>query len=169
MHNKMPTEGNLRDKGSIVVSVCFLCGKAAESTNHRFLSCSQAKSLWCWFSSMLNLYVDTLSFHSILSICNKDWSSQGLDVVIAGIINILCTIWYSRNQYQFNNKSITVQFAKKLILSNVRLFGNTSSGFMSSSVAEFVILKGFWVNGHPCKAPRIKQVTWYPPICNMVK
>lgn len=90
-------------------------------------------------------------------------------MVISGIINVICTIWYSRNKAKFNSKWISLQSAKNLVVSNVSMSGNSSTGFMSASVAELVMMKRFQVNGHPCKALRVKQVTWYPPICNMIK
>lgn len=40
---------------------------------------------------------------------------------------------------------------------------------MSNSIKELHILKAFLVEGHMCKAPSIKQVDWYPPLCGWVK
>lgn len=56
-----------------------------------------------------------------------------------------------------------------MVIAKVSLSSNLSNGFMSTSVSELIMLKAFRVNGHPNKAPKIKQVTWHPPICNMIK
>lgn len=165
----MPTEDNLCCRGCIVVSICSLCGITAESTSHLFFDCSYSNCLWSWLSDMLNLQIDSLDIDSVLSICNRGWSTQALDVVVARIINVLGIIWYSRNQAKFNSKCISLHSVKVLVISNVSLYGNSSRGIMSTSVSELVMMKGLWVNGHPSKAPRIKQVTWYPPICNTIK
>lgn len=44
-----------------------------------------------------------------------------------------------------------------------------TSSTMSSSVAEFSILKYFKVTGHPPKADRIIQVDWISPPCGWIK
>ncbi|KAG4925198.1 hypothetical protein JHK87_050738 [Glycine soja] len=50
-----------------------------------------------------------------------------------------------------------------------RTEGNCSSGHTSHSMVDFSILKSFRVNGHVNKAPKIIQVTWYPPLQGWIK
>lgn len=40
---------------------------------------------------------------------------------------------------------------------------------MSNSMIEFSILKTFSMKGHRGKAPIIKEITWYPPLCGWIK
>lgn len=40
---------------------------------------------------------------------------------------------------------------------------------MANSINEFLILRCFSVAGHPDKAPLIKQIIWYPPLCGWIK
>nr|ABE87624.1 hypothetical protein MtrDRAFT_AC153125g15v2 [Medicago truncatula] len=46
MHNKLSTDGNLRRRGSLIVSVCSLSRSQAESSNHLFFECPCAAHLW---------------------------------------------------------------------------------------------------------------------------
>lgn len=55
------------------------------------------------------------------------------------------------------------------ILPAVSLSWNCSSGHTSHSMVDFSILKYFRVNGHVNKAPKIIQVTWYPPLQGWIK
>lgn len=166
MHHKMPTDENLWIRGCVVVSVCSLCGRAAESTCHLFLDCCFARRLWHSFGSMINSNINLSSFHSVLSLATRGWSSQMHDVVIASIINILWGIWHCRNQVRFQNKIINSFQAINLISANLSLSSNASTGFMSSSAMDLVIMRSLGISGHPPKAPNIKQVTWHPPICS---
>lgn len=134
----MSTEDNLWNKGCIFVTQCSLCGTAAESTHHLFNSCSYAKALWIWFSDLIDMHIDLSSFDYVLKVCDKGWSSQCLDVVISGIINVLCYIWFARNQ-AFNNNKINVLSTKNLIISNVSLLGNNSVGNMANSVEDLML------------------------------
>lgn len=169
LKNKMPTDENLWSKGCVIVSVCSLCGCYTETTEHLFLKCDFARKLWCWFGDSLSCHVDTSSFMTIISLCSKDWSSQALDIVAAGIINVLWSIWHCKNKLRFDNKRLPFQSIINLIVSNVSLVGNSSSGCMSNSISEFELLRNFKVNSHPRKARIIKEVMWHPPIWNMVK
>lgn len=169
LHNRMPTDENLRLRGCITVSVCSLCGAAAESTLHLFCNCSFAQALWDWLGSILNQAIDTSSFASILSACNKTWSSQIQEVVTAAVVNIIWIIWYCRNKLRFENQCLPLQLAKNIVVSNVYLSGKLSNGTMSSSVNDLLVLKAFSLQGRPRRAPNILQVIWSPPQCNWVK
>lgn len=116
IHNKMPTKDNLWRIGCIVVSIFSLCGTIANTTSHIFFNCSYCKCLWSWLSDILKLHVDSSEIVSVLSICNRNWSSQALEVVVAGIINVLGIIWYSRNQAKFNSRWISMHSAKVLVI-----------------------------------------------------
>jgi len=60
-HGKMPTNENLRSRGCVIVSICNLCLKSIESSEHLFLRCDFSAALWNWLGLNLNLAMD-LSF-----------------------------------------------------------------------------------------------------------
>lgn len=43
LHEKIPTDDNLKKIGCITVSMCSLCGRAEEKSVHLFLQCSYAR------------------------------------------------------------------------------------------------------------------------------
>jgi hypothetical protein len=58
IHNKVPTDYNLRARGCTIVSICSLCGKAYETSNHLFLSCQFAQGVWKYVACMLDCSID---------------------------------------------------------------------------------------------------------------
>jgi len=80
------------------------------------------------------------------------------------MINLINSIWFSRNQLRFKNKKIHWKSSLNIIKSNTALCGNLSTAVASNSLSNFVILKKFEVTLHPPKAPRIIEVLWkHPP------
>lgn len=158
----MPADENLWAQGCVVVSVCSLCGQAAESTNHLFLDCIFARRLWGWLSSAIHTSIDLSSFQTILALVDRSWSDQMHDVITATIINVIWGIWHCRNQARFQNKNIPLHLAINVILA-IYLAGNASTGSMSSLISKLVIMRSLGIQGHPLKASIIKQVIWYPP------
>lgn len=165
----MPTDENLKMRGSIIASICSLCGLAEESTSHLFLTCCFAQSMWNWLSSKLLYSVDFSSMETLFNFSCKGFSSQLNDVVLAAIINLIWVIWFARNDYIFHNKAFNLLSAQNLVSAVVKLSGKLSSGTMHNSIEEFAILKHFKIDGHHCRAPKIKQVIWLHPPCNWTK
>lgn len=108
LHRRLSTDENLQQSGCITVSVCGLCHRQAESSNHIFFQCSLAKEIWSWFSSIIQQSVDLSSFDSILLICNSSWSPQILDVISVAIVNIIWAIWFCRNKIKFDSNRVFV-------------------------------------------------------------
>lgn len=102
--------------------------------------------------------IDQTSFENLLGVCNKNWSNQVRDVVLALVLNAILVIWQCRNKRRFEDYDIPFPRAINIISSSVSLSGRFSKGAMSSSIDEFLILKCFSVGGHPPKVPMIKQV-----------
>lgn len=169
MHGRLPTDDNLWASGCITVSVCSLCGATYETTIYLFLLCLFATSIWQWVQTSLSCSIDHTSFENLLGVCNRNWSNQVWDVVLALVINAVSVIWQCRNKRRFEDYGIPFPRAINIISSSVSLSGRFSKGAMSSSIDEFLILKCFLVGGHPPKAPMIKQVIWTPPLCKWVK
>lgn len=169
MHNKLPTDDNLYARGCILVSMCSLCGMACKTTEHLFLSCPSAARLWHRLQGMIGCAIDTISLASVLCIWDKYWSSQLLGLILTVVINVIWVIWHCRNKLQFDDKIVPLGEARNMILAQVSLVGNLTSGTMYSSVEELRILKAFQVNGHVGWAPSIKEVLWSPPPSHWVK
>lgn len=142
---------------------------AFETAEHLFLSCPFAQIIWNWLQAVLKCTIDRSSFSTILNTCDKGWGSQVQDVILAALINVVWAIWYCRNMLRFHDKRIQSASAITLVIASVSLTGNRTSGTMSSSMAELLILRHFAVNSHPRRAPMIKQVTWIPPLSSWVK
>lgn len=126
LHNRIPSDEQLIRRGCHLVSVCNLHSAVVETTDHIFLYCAFAKSLWNWLSSAFNRQVDVSSIRTILSVCYESWSPQMKDIITAAIINILWIIWYARNKARFEGKQISIRNAISIITASVALSGNLS-------------------------------------------
>lgn len=149
LHDKMPTDDNLIQRGFQIPSICSLCGTTSESSTHLFLECSFAKEIWCWLQSLINANVDLCNFAEPFKTYERDWSPQCKLVILAAIINCFNTIWFCRNQRRFQDKIINIRTAKSLIISSTNLSGNTSTLTARSSIIDFVVLTHFDVKIKP--------------------
>ncbi|CAJ2644686.1 unnamed protein product [Trifolium pratense] len=113
MHNVIATDDNLIKRGLTIVSCCSLCGSSYETVTHLFLRCPFIMQYWNWLSSLLGMPLDLSNFDSLLGICNKGWSPQLHDLIIAAIVNILWKVWKCRNNVRFND--IYPYFSRDLI------------------------------------------------------
>lgn len=152
-----------------MVSMCSLCGKAYETADHLFLNCPFAVGIWNWLQGLLNSAIDHSSFTSLLSICDKRWSSQVHDVILAAILSSISAIWQCRNKLRFEGVSTPLPRAFNLICASASLSDQLSKGTMTSSIEDFFILRVFSVTRHAPRAPSIKEVMWHPPLCNWIK
>lgn len=169
LHDKLPTDDNLLQRGCQLPSICNLCAMASESSTHLFLECSFANQLWSWLQSLINVNFNLSSFLDLLLVYERSWSPQCKLVIISAIINCFNTIWFCRNQRRFQDKIINLRTAKSLIISNTNMSGNLTKLSARSSITEFVILKHFDVNINPPKHQIIKEIIWSPPLVDWVK
>jgi hypothetical protein len=169
IHKKIPTDANLSLRGCYMPSMCSMCNKHQETADHIFLHCTFALSLWNWLQNILNVNIDLTSILTIFDACNKGWSPHVKLTVLAALINIIHTIWFTRNNYRYNNIKPNLTVAKVLIIANVSLTGNLTKAFTGPAIRDFVVLKAFNINTHHPNAPKIMEVFWHPPILNWVK
>lgn len=141
LHNKVPTDYNLRLRGCIFVSMCSLCKSSAETSHHLFIDCNFVLGIWSQLFSSLHYQIDFNSFSSPLRICHNSNSSQLNDVKLAGIVNVLWTVWFCRNQARFHNVVVLVRSVISLISAGITLTGRHPTGSMLSSIEEFQILR----------------------------
>jgi len=169
MHDKVPTDEKLMERGCNLPSMCSLCSVTTETTFHLFFECSFAFKLWCWLASIVDCNLHFQSLEDIWTLCERSWSPQCKIVILSAIINILSTIWFVRNQYRFQGKPFNWRIAINNIIAAVSLSGNNTSKSSNSSVRDLIILKKLNVNIHAPKAPVIKEVIWQPPYHNWLK
>ncbi|CAJ2652147.1 unnamed protein product [Trifolium pratense] len=169
MHDKVPTDEKLMEKGCSMPSMCSLCHDHSETTFHIFFECKFARNLWCWLTTILNLTLQFQSMDDIWHLCDNGWSPQCKITIKAALINLLNAIWFARNNARFNNKVTHWKSAVTWIISSTSLAGNISSCVSSSSMRDFMILKCFNVKLHPPNPLVIKEVIWQPPLEHWVK
>jgi hypothetical protein len=105
MHQKMPTGENLMIRGCALPSMCNLCNSHIESSFHIFFECSFAIRLWSWLAGCLNITIQFTCMEDMWNLCDLNWSPQSKVTITAAIINLLNSIWFTRNQVRFNNKT----------------------------------------------------------------
>lgn len=169
IHDKVPTDEKLAERGLHFPSMCSLCYNYTESTFHLFFECTFAYKLWCWLASIVNFTLQFQSIIDIRSLCNRGWSPQGKIVVQASIANIISKIWYSRNQSRFRDVKPNWRLAINSIIYAVTLSGNNSLKPSKSSVSNLVMLKKFDIIVRPPKPPDIIEVFWSPPLGDWIK
>lgn len=160
LHNRLPTDENLTDRGLSFPSLCTLCMSQQETSQHLFFDCPFALKLWNWLQAIVNCQL-SLSVNDIWNICNRGWSPQCHIVILSAIINVIDSIWYARNQGRFNNSKVPWQTAISLVYSNVSLSGNNKKAAFTS-VRDFQIMKEF----------KVVLLRWFcgiPPIANWIK
>lgn len=104
-----------------MVSMCSLCGKSEETSEHLYLSCHFACKIWSWIGSIIHHSIDLSSFKSILAVCDSGWSNQVKDTILAAIVNCVWIIWFCKNKLRFDNKAISFRSAISLIPASVSL------------------------------------------------
>eukprot|EP00253_Pinus_taeda_P025799 PITA_25799 len=114
LHGKILTAENLRKKGIQGPSICCMCRRAEESSDHLFIDCPVAKSCW-------NLITSPLIIEDLpnqISLLQKGWgksfpyTNKNMNLAKRmwnSIPSNLCWhIWIARNKCIFNNKKPSI-------------------------------------------------------------
>jgi len=143
-----------------MASMCSNCRTCPESSFHLFLQL---------VAFILNFPLCFNDLSDIWKVCDRRWTPQCKIVIPACLVNIINTIWYTRNQARFQNKIIHWKAAINLIISRNAISGNNTNKTSVVDITEFVILKALKINIHPPRAPIIKEEIWLPPLANWLK
>jgi hypothetical protein len=103
LHNKLPTEDNLKKRGCIIVSICCFCKQSEETSLHIFLRCAITGQLWLWLMKGTDYILDLSSI-------------QSLHLINSAIVHIIWSIWIERNNRCFSNKHCSISFLFHTIL-----------------------------------------------------
>lgn len=164
MHNKIPSDDQLRQRGISGPSMCSCCKAAYESSFHLFFECSFSMNIWRWIVTILNKAIQFSSLKDIWLICENNWSPQCKVAIQSVLVNIINIISYSRNQIRFHGNHIHWRTAINMVISNVALSANNSSKTACNLISEFSLLKALCMELHPPRAPKIIEVIWFPPL-----
>ncbi|KAK2367272.1 putative mitochondrial protein [Trifolium repens] len=103
LHNAIPTKINLLNRGIMCDSMCPMCYREPETTNHIFQQCEWARQVW--FGCPLTITTSNVQTQSF-----PDWLSYMLinstKECMQTISTVIYSIWIARNKRIFQNKSI---------------------------------------------------------------
>ncbi|XP_058764071.1 uncharacterized protein LOC131637496 [Vicia villosa] len=105
LHNKFPTDDNLKIRGFSFPSLCSLCSSSCENALHLFFGCAFAKNIWNWFCGITQRCIPILCMEECKKLLLQSWSSQSKVVLQASIACIFHQIWKARNKCRFEDLS----------------------------------------------------------------
>nr|ABD28730.1 Ribonuclease H [Medicago truncatula] len=157
LHNKLPTDDNLRKRGCYIVSICCcFCRKQAETSSHIFLQCPVTLQLWDWLLKATDQHLD---FSSILNI-----SRMVQHVMNSAIVHIMWSIWLECNNKYFDGVQKPMSTLFNTILAEVlRLSFMLDIVKGASSMQDFKLARLFSI---PFKTNRVnpcREIIWVPP------
>ncbi|KAI5442762.1 hypothetical protein KIW84_011692 [Lathyrus oleraceus] len=93
IHQKLPTDNLLKDRGCKFASICCFCRSNEEYIKHLLFDCAFAKSLWNWFGKMVNLYTRSFDLEDLFLFCTHGKSRLCSLLLKATFVYLLYTIW----------------------------------------------------------------------------
>lgn len=104
LHNRIPTDENLRKRGCQIVSICCFCRRQAETSNHIFLHCPITTQIWDWLSKGTDHVLDLASGQQLL-LSGTAWGNKLVqNIMSSAILHGIWCIWLERNNRYFNNQ-----------------------------------------------------------------
>jgi len=169
LHNKLPTDDNLRKRGCPIVSICCFCMQSAESSHHILFACSVTLKLWDWLSKGTNMTLDCTNCLQLLLGRMGTGSALVQHVMNSAIIHTIWAIWIERNQRYFHNTKLAMSTLFNSILAEVHLGYKLSKVAGNSAMLDYKVAKLFNI---PLKINRPKpvhDVVWNPPSFGVTK
>jgi ribonuclease HI len=166
--NKLPTDENLRARGCTIVSACPLCLTDNDSSFHLFLHCPFALALWNWMNITFNVTVDLSSPTSLILGCSA-FHAQLNDLLLAGIIHTLHTLWLARNGVLFSNAKISVHAATTKVRTAIKLSSSLMHSLTKPGSADITILQRLDVTPSYPRPVSLIPVSWKAPMAPWTK
>ena len=104
-----------------------------------------------------------------LKVMTVSFSDQIRILWKAVIHAVVWSVWFTRNQKIFDDKSVDFRFALSLVWRAVNDAYRLSLGCIRYNMDELLVLRHFGLQGCPSHAPVIKGVVWSPPSPGWVK
>lgn len=169
LHNKLPTDENLRKRGCFIVPICCFCMKDSETSQHMFFDCLVTSILWEWLSKGTDQNLDcTNCLQLLLSIMNININLVQ-QILSSAIIHTLWVIWIERNQRYYHNKYQAVSTLFNIILAEVKLSYSLSLVKGDSAMIDYKVAAMFNI---PFKVKRLRPIhetVWKPPSDGFIK
>ncbi|KAL0449189.1 UNVERIFIED_CONTAM: hypothetical protein Slati_1475300 [Sesamum latifolium] len=108
LHNFIPVDERLKEKGIALASKCCCC-ENGESLNHRLLNSPAILEVWRYFGDLFNLPTPHTEFISTIYHCWKlssPYVKRGHVRILIHLL-ILCCAWKLRNDAKFNDVPFT--------------------------------------------------------------
>ena len=169
LHNKLPTDDNLRKRGCYIVSICCFCMNYVESTHHILFDCPVTYKLWDWLSKGTDQPLDCTNCSTLLLGRIGMGSKLVQQILNSAIIHLIWAIWIERNQRYFHNQSQSMSSLFNTMLAEVQLSFRLNLVHGASAMQDHKISKMFNI---PLKVHRIRHVqdvVWCPPIYGTIK
>jgi len=163
----MPTDENLCSRGCAIVSMCNFCLKNVETSDHLFLHCNFAASLWNWLGLQLQLVFDVSFVQALLNSLPRPCSSQVNYIYLEVIVHLIHSIWWARNNLRFSSNGVTLHAVQVRVHSLIGLSGGLSTG--KCIVVDANLPYWFRVPHHRRLIKEVVSVCWKAPTAPWVK
>lgn len=169
IHDKLPTDDNLRKRGCFVLSMCCFCNKHAESSNHIFLSCPVTFQLWDWIMKGTGMNLDCSSCLTLLLDRVGVGSKMVQQVLNSVVLHTIWSIWLEGNEWYFNGVNRSMASFFNVILAEVKLSFNLAIVKGSSAMLDYKVAKLFNIPLQIKKVNISQNVSWKPPPDGVIK
>jgi len=169
LHNKLPTDENLRKRGCTIVSICCFCLQESESSHHIFFDCPVTSRLWEWLGKGTNQHLDCTNCLQLLLGGMGTRSKLVQQLLHSAIIHAIWVIWIERNHRYYHDKKQAMTTLFNIILTEVKLSYSLSLVKGSSDMLDYHVTKLFNI---PLKVKRITpthETAWKPPFPGVIK
>jgi hypothetical protein len=159
LHDRLPTDENLRKRGCYIVSICCFCRKQSESSSHIFLHCPVTAQLWDWLSKGSGQHMDLTSGLSLVLSSVGVGGKLAHQIVNSSILHTIWCIWLERNNRYFNDKQSTISTMLNIIQSEVKLSFHLALTHGAAVMADLRLSQLFGI-------PLNSQVPKPIPVCH---
>ncbi|XP_058776615.1 uncharacterized protein LOC131650935 [Vicia villosa] len=169
IHNKLPTNDNLKIRGLSFPSLCSLCLSHCENSTHLFFECKFAKNIWSWFAGISQFGRPINCLEDCRNLLLQSWCPQSKVVLQASIACIFHQIWLTRNRSRFEDLSANWKSCVGFVTTHAKIVGLNTRRISNSAIKNFVMLKSFGISIHPKKQTTTIEVLWSPPLAGWMK